>query len=165
MATPGAQANSNGRNAERILMHSLQLQGIDCCSQFYLGDGLAGKLFADIYVYPCNLFPKGLAIESKWQQVQGTADEKLPYLWLNISEFYPCPCIVVIHGGGIRPKIVAWLKTKIGDQLLGVMSLEEFTKWTFETAKLFDAKSKPFSFPAKSCGQLELKMKGRSNAS
>ena len=57
-------------------------------------------LAADFIIYGADTFPHGLAIESKWQHAQGSVDEKLPYLVLNIREGYRVPAIIVADGGG-----------------------------------------------------------------
>lgn len=71
-----------------------------------------------------------LIIESKWQSVGGTADEKLPYLCMNIKQRYPYPTIIVLGGEGWHPGAVEWIQCQVdGERLLHVLSVEEFMKW------------------------------------
>jgi hypothetical protein len=91
--------------------------------------GKKAIVFADFWLPYAPGFAGGLCIESKWQQSSGSVDEKLPYLWHNIEERYPCPVVVVLHGGGYRPGAEAWLRGKVGGNLLAVYGLEEFLKW------------------------------------
>lgn len=74
-------------------------------------------------------------IEPRWQQVHGTADEKLPFFYLNAMAA-PDPVIIVIDGGGWREGAVAWLRRAAtrgqSDRPSGqvrVMSLVEFIAW------------------------------------
>jgi hypothetical protein len=68
--------------------------------------------------------------ESKWQEVQGTADEKLCYLVANIRSCYPCPAIVIAGGSGARPGAIKWLRSQVdGVKLYAVFHVEEFVSW------------------------------------
>jgi hypothetical protein len=87
-------------------------------------------LAADFIIYGAAPFPHGLAIESKWQHAQGSVDEKLPYLVLNIREGYRVPAVIVADGGGHRPEALRWLRDQVdGAHLVGVFSLVEFLTW------------------------------------
>lgn len=48
-------------------------------------------------------------IEPRWQQVHGTADEKLPFFFLNAMAA-PDPVIIVIDGPGWREGALTWLR-------------------------------------------------------
>jgi hypothetical protein len=80
-----------------------------------------------------------IRIECKWQQVAGSVDEKLPYLYLNCIEAMPEDyIIIVIDGGGFKEGAVKWLretakqnkynKADIGKKIL-VFTLAEFMAW------------------------------------
>ncbi len=132
----GSRANKSGRTAESILQHTLELQGFSVQSQYKIGHNIyGGMLRIDLFVRNTLSFPNGLAIESKWQDVNGSADEKLPYLVQNIRQCYPCPTIVVLQGGGIRQGAIQWIKSQIDDKLIGVYSLEEFISWAMRQLK------------------------------
>jgi len=72
---------------------------------------------------------KTLVIECKWQQSQGSVDEKYPYLVQNIKEKSPHPCLVLLDGDGYKPAAKEWLKTQVDKKLIGVLTMSEFVKW------------------------------------
>lgn len=126
----GSRANRSGRTAEYILAFILKHQGFSVKKQHIAGKNIyGGRLQIDLFVQGLKNFPDGLAVESKWQDVRGTADEKIPYLVANVQECYPCPTVIVVHGGGIRSGAVKWAKSQINDKLIAVHSLEEFISW------------------------------------
>ena len=62
---------------------------------------------------------RGLAIriECKWQQSQGSVDEKFPYLYLNCIQAMPeREIILLIDGNGYKPGALAWLKQAVASQ-------------------------------------------------
>lgn len=75
---------------------------------------------------------RGLAIriECKWQQSQGSVDEKFPYLYLNCIQAMPeREIILLIDGNGYKPGALAWLKQAVASQdakLIHVFNLVEF---------------------------------------
>jgi hypothetical protein len=127
----GKRANSNGRYAEDLIADTLIRRGYTAKRQYPIGESIFGtKLFADFYLASVPPFPNGLIIESKWQEVGGSAEEKLCYLVENIQFCYPCPVIVVIDGGGFRSGAVRWLRSKAGQgRLFAVLNVGEFMKW------------------------------------
>ena len=78
---------------------------------------------------------RGLAIriECKWQQSQGSVDEKFPYLYLNCIQAMPeREIILLIDGNGYKPGALAWLKQAVASQdatLIHVFNLVEFLVW------------------------------------
>ena len=78
---------------------------------------------------------RGLAIriECKWQQSQGSVDEKFPYLYLNCIHAMPeREIILLIDGNGYKPGALAWLKQAVASQdakLIHVFNLVEFLVW------------------------------------
>jgi hypothetical protein len=82
-----------------------------------------------------------IRIECKWQQVNGSVDEKLPYLYLNAIEKMPEKHIVVIiDGQGWKRGAIEWLKEaalekKYTDSTncnkkIEILSLSEFMTWS-----------------------------------
>lgn len=81
-----------------------------------------------------------IRIECKWQQVNGSVDEKFPYLYLNcIETMKEKEIVIIIDGGGAKEGSVSWLKevtrTKKytseynNDKEIHVFSLSEFIQW------------------------------------
>jgi hypothetical protein len=125
------QANSNGRSAERVISDILGAHGYLFTRQAPIGRGIFGTLLrADFLVRAVHGYPDGLCIESKWQEVGGSVEEKFPYLAANIRECYPCPAIVVVHGGGARKQAIDWLRRQCDTKLVAVLTLEDFLKWS-----------------------------------
>lgn len=81
-----------------------------------------------------------IRIECKWQQVSGSVDEKLPYLYLNVIEAMPEETVMIlIDGPGWKPGSIKWLKDAVKEkkhtnesnrhkQIL-VYNLVEFFTW------------------------------------
>lgn len=126
----GGRANKSGRTAEEVISTVLAQRGCRFERQKLIGRGIYDTpLYADFYIQARDEYPIGLIIESKWQDISGSVDEKLPYLVLNVKECYPCPAIIVLHGGGFRPGAEQWLRRQIDDRLIYVFRLEEFLSW------------------------------------
>ena len=126
----GTKANATGSGAEDIIAGILVKKGFSVTRQAQLCRSIYGTpLRVDFVVRGVTGFDDGLIIESKWQQTQGSADEKFPYLVENIRQRYPYPTIVVLGGGAQKPGAVAWLRSQVGGQLFGVMTLTEFITW------------------------------------
>lgn len=125
----GRTANRTGRHAEHVIADTLSRRGIAFERQWPAGRSVFDTaLVADFYLP--NL-ATGIIIESKWQQVPGSAEEKLCFLVENIRhDCYPCPVIIVIDGGGFRPNALAWLRAQVdGKRLYAVLSIVEFLTW------------------------------------
>ena len=89
---------------------------------------------ADFVITGAPHWPRGLAIESKWQYAPGSVDEKLPFLVFSIQRGYSLPTIIVADGGGHRAEALAWLRRQVdGAQLCGVFSIVEFLTWANRT--------------------------------
>lgn len=77
-----------------------------------------------------------IRIECKFQKVAGSADEKLPYLFLNATEAMPEDFVViVIDGRGFREGAIAWLRKAVETQEVKkilVLDLLEFAVWADE---------------------------------
>lgn len=128
--TGGGQANASGRTAETLIGAVLKGKGIPFVPQYPIGRGLYDTpIKVDFYLPAAPNYPDGLIIEAKWQDASGSADEKLPYLWMNIRNHFPCPAIVVIDGPGFRPEAINWLRHQVGGNLSAVYNLQEFVSW------------------------------------
>lgn len=126
----GKRANMNGQAAEDVIASILMQRRYIPQRQYLIGSSIFNTpLFADFYLDDIPTFPGGLIIESKWQEVGGSVDEKFPYLVANIQEVYPSPAIIVLHGGGFRPGAEQWLRRQVRGNLFGVFRLEEFLTW------------------------------------
>lgn len=85
-----------------------------------------------------------MRIECKWQQVSGSVDEKLPYLYLNIIEAMPEKSVMIlIDGGGWKEGAIRWLKDAVKQEkytkneneskVILVFNLSEFFAWANKT--------------------------------
>lgn len=85
-----------------------------------------------------------IRIECKWQQVAGSVDEKLPYLYLNTIEAMPEKSIMIlIDGSGWKSGAIKWLKDAVKekkytteenkDKEILVFSLADFFTWANKT--------------------------------
>jgi len=85
-----------------------------------------------------------IRIECKWQQVSGSVDEKLPYLYLNTIEAMPEKSIMIlIDGSGWKVGAIKWLKDAVKnkkytnennkDKEIYVFNLTEFFTWANKT--------------------------------
>lgn len=100
--------------------------------QVYIGTGIyKTEIYVDFYIIGSIAIPSGLIIECKWQQSNGSVDEKLPYLNLNIQHCYPVPTVVLIDGGGMKQGAVDWLtkQTQNNSNLWAVYNLTSFITW------------------------------------
>lgn len=81
-----------------------------------------------------------IRIECKWQQVAGSVDEKLPYLYLNTIEAMPeNNIVIVIDGNGFKEGAKTWLREAVRQKkyttssncrkTIEVFALAEFITW------------------------------------
>lgn len=161
MTPKGSKASGTGRVLEQTIVPALKAKGFEVVSyrewkehpeSFGKELLLTHAPFKTIYEHDGNteFLLKSewkqleIRIECKWQQVAGSVDEKLPYLYLNAIEKMPeRHIIVVIDGKGWKPGAVVWLKNaaKTGRYLTGseprkridVMALAEFVAWANDT--------------------------------
>lgn len=91
-----------------------------------------------------NKYKIYMRIECKWQQVSGSVDEKLPYLYLNVVEAMPENSIMIlIDGGGWKEGAIRWLKDAVQQRKytknentnkdILVFNLTEFFTWANKT--------------------------------
>lgn len=127
-----SNANRTGKNAENQLKFAFKDVGCTVFLQHTFKNVLTQyntQLRCDLFVLNFPGYEKGLIVESKWQTVSGTADEKFPLLVLNIKTRYPYPTIVVEDGGGARDKAKKWLRESVGGNLIAVFSFMELLNW------------------------------------
>lgn len=125
-------ANVSGRTFETVISGLMVHKSIKFDTHMRLPvKSIFGKqVQVDVLIQPCDRFPDGLIIEAKWQDVPGSAEEKLPYLVTNIKNRYPCPTIIVIDGHGFTDGARDWLRDEVdNDKLLAVFSIKEFISW------------------------------------
>jgi len=76
---------------------------------------------------------KKVRIECRWQEVNGSVDEKYPYLLRNAIEMMPEPEILILLGGdGARVEAVKWLKveaSRVLSKKIYVLNINEFPRW------------------------------------
>lgn len=126
----GQAANYTGNQAERLIEDILSRKGILFARQFPQRSIYQIDVRADFMLHTAPGYPDGLIIESKWQMVGGSVDEKYPYLVLSIKQTYTAPTIIIMDGDGARPEAIQWCKRQMdGKHLLGVMTIGEFLKW------------------------------------
>ena len=124
------KANRAGRIGEDVIAAVLNTADMVYSRQVIIGRTIYHTdLRVDFVVHNLPEYPRGLVIESKWQDVGGSIDEKFPYLVYNILAC-EMPTIVIAHGGGCRPGAVEWLRNQCdGEILIAVLGLEEFISW------------------------------------
>ncbi len=131
--TQGKRANESGRMAEQLVCTVLRTKGVTFRRQVVVGTSIYGhQLRADIVVEPTAIWPRGLAIEVKWQDAAGSVDEKFPYIAANVrSGAFGRPVAVVLGGGKAKPGAIRWLAMQQLEaaDLVGVFSIEEFASW------------------------------------
>jgi len=74
----------------------------------------------------------GIRIECRSQQVNGSVDEKLPYLFESALAFRQHNVIIVLEGDGFKRGAREWLKARcaaIKYKNIRVLTFEEFRQW------------------------------------
>lgn len=129
-ASQGKQATQSGRTLEDLIWNVLLDHGCTVIRQHPIGAGLYGHpIKVDFFVTGIGKYPNGLIVESKWQEMPGSVDEKFPYMVENIKQYYPCPTIVVYGGSGSKAGALRWLKRQTDEKLIGVFSIDELLIW------------------------------------
>lgn len=127
-----ARAHASGQVFESVIEGLIGVKGISFIPQATLDVlSIFGKRArVDFLIEPCARFPHGLIIEAKWQDSTGSAEEKLPFLVMNIKDRYPYPAIVVIDGDGFSCGAIDWIHDQVdGTKLRAVFSMKEFISW------------------------------------
>lgn len=146
--TSGAFANKTGNRLERFVQDTLNSYGYaefwDHKDQIFENrKAVGGKQYAkqvpcgmsiyetkrkcDFLVLNKEKFPEGLIIECKWQQSNGSVDEKYPFTVFNVFKI-GVPTVILIDGDGYKPAALKWLKGQAGTEraLIGVYTMSEF---------------------------------------
>jgi len=74
----------------------------------------------------------GIRIECRSQQVSGSVDEKLPYLFESALAFRQHNVIIVLEGYGFKRGAREWLKARCASikyKNIRVLTFEEFKQW------------------------------------
>lgn len=74
----------------------------------------------------------GIRIECRSQQVNGSVDEKLPYLFESALAFRQHNVIIILEGDGFKDGAREWLKARcaaIKYKNIRVLTFEEFKQW------------------------------------
>ncbi len=78
-------------------------------------------------------WPTPLAIASKNQNGSGSCDEKLEYLFNNVNERFPCPCVILLAGKGwipgVRSRANEWIQRSRGRVAQILWSLDDMEQW------------------------------------
>ena len=145
--TGGGRANKSGNTLEQMV-ETILLQngykktpnrnfGVHVVKQkpVYFRQLVVGKTIyntdykVDFFVYSHNQHPKGLIVECKWQQANGSVDEKYPFLVQNLARTRE-EAVIVLDGGGYKPGARDWLLAQANKRKkLSVFSLAGFTRW------------------------------------
>ena len=131
----GSRANASGRSSEYLIKSLLEERGYKVRPRYQLpSKGIwDNDLVVDIFCQGIPRFRNGLIVESKWQDIGGSAYQKLPYTILNIKERYPFETVLIIDGQymnkGIGKKAVEWAKSQVEGKLIAVYTFTEFATW------------------------------------
>lgn len=122
----GASANHNGKWFEDNIRRTIEQRGYvylpnkqrDIANPFFQEQVKRGllsiygkELKHDFYLYHPTKFPKGCVIESKYQSVGGSVDEKFPFTALTLKGL-DIPTILIIDGGGATPASIDWCEAQ-----------------------------------------------------
>lgn len=157
MKQGGSYANSSGGVLEGLVEYTLAKKGftvvrykdwklnpIDFGQELLLKnvpyEGLYKHASATEFVLISKAYNLNTRIECKWQQVSGSVDEKLPYLFLNCSEKMLEPHIIILlDGGGAKPGAIEWLRDSCdkfnlrelttSKRRIDLMNMTEFVQW------------------------------------
>jgi hypothetical protein len=160
--TQGAQAGTTGRTLEALISQALTGKGFTLVShRDYRRDPdhygsellLTGVPYESIYghtgrsefVLRSARYDLHARIECKWQQANGSVDEKFPYVYLNAVEAMPeHEIFIVADGGGAKAGSLTWLRQVAAERRylssdspkqIHVMSLMEFIGWANRTLR------------------------------
>lgn len=159
-ATPpsGRSASRNGRQLETLVVSTFQLKGFPVVPYRkwapspgkYGSEVLVRNVpYTTIYRLPgktefvlhSGRYPHPVRIECKWQQENGSVDEKFPYVYLNALAMPEPEILLLIDGGGAKPGAINWLKAKAMEnnrarfrlKVINVLNLSEFVAWANRT--------------------------------
>lgn len=142
----GGESNLSGQFLERCIQQEFEARGVPVFSfedNRYNNDWVSEcQLLKNVpytSIYGCKSrseflyrdcrLDTNIRIECRWQQVPGSVDEKLPYLYMNAVEAMPEQEIwLVLEGDGARAEAINWLKQKcasVAAKKIRVMAIAE----------------------------------------
>jgi len=146
----GVKSNKRGSRFARQIAQACWDRGFRCKQEVKIARSMyRHDRSIDVVLYGVPSYEQGIAIEARWQQAGGSADEKYVYLVANIkgdyggAPGYPLPTIVVYGGGGARECANQWLREQVGGKLIKAFTFEEFVCWL----NRFDDDMKPSPVP------------------
>lgn len=128
----GRRANDHGKTAEHSIGDLLMRLQYDYERQAYVGQSVFGKrIVVDFLVKNAAEFPAGFIIESKYQDMGGSVDEKYAYVWMNIvTSAYRYPIIVVCFRPDLCAGAVRFLREQVdGQRFIGVFDFAQLMSW------------------------------------
>lgn len=146
LVVQGAESNHSGQFLEQAIEDEFSRRGVpvfDATEKMHNSDWvtecflLRNAPYTSIYgcqsrsefLYRDCRLGRDIRIECRWQQVAGSVDEKMPYLYMNALLAMPEHEIwLVVEGGGARPEAIEWLKrecSKVTAKTLAVLSIPE----------------------------------------
>ena len=106
---PGGAGTRSGTVFQTIVQPALERNGYQISRQSIVGKGLGGGSHRLDYL---ALTPSGekLVISLKWQEVSGTADEKIPFEVIKLLELVEqdpsfARAYIILGGDGMRPRL------------------------------------------------------------
>ena len=112
----------------------LEARGFKVRPEVPLGHGLYHGIRADFVIDNAARYPDGLAIECKWQNSTGSAQDKIAYTVLCIQRHYPIPAVLVCSGRELGPAY-EWAMGEVGGQLVAVLDSDAFIAWASRLEK------------------------------
>lgn len=98
-----------------------------------VGTSIHGDPLKAHYLIDVAGWPQPIALMSREQHQSGSADEKLEFLYANVSERFPCRAVVLLAGEAFGPTIIARGRTWVGRSKGRVAhvfaGLDEFRVW------------------------------------
>lgn len=104
----GRTANQQGKDLENKVRELAEKLELKVRPSYRLGRRIWGRQRVIDLVLIDPSSNKALGIECKFQKQQGTAEEKLPAVVMDINS-WPIPGLLVFDGGGFSKEIIAYL--------------------------------------------------------
>ena len=103
--------------------------------QLAIDTNLYGNLYkADFFLYHEINYPTGLQIESKYQDVGGSVDEKFPFIVKTLQNL-STPTIIIFDGGGARQCAINWAIEQECKQMLVFVGVNDFAAYARKQLK------------------------------
>jgi PD-(D/E)XK nuclease superfamily protein len=82
----------------------------------------------DFFLYHPTLWPKGLAIEVKWQASNGSTDRKIVHDVLSLKTV-PVPALMILCGGGFKGGCRDWILSQREKRFTVLEGTDTFSIW------------------------------------